>query len=156
LNPAGDRRRLRGLVKNCNASQEHLWRPEIVLLTADGFGTNEIMSQTGKSKTCVWRWQERFAQDGFADLLHDMTLPSCIKPLGDEVSAQIFAQTLDDPPGETTLWTGALMAKATNVSVSLVQRISRAHGLQPHCVRPSSFPMIRSLSINCAMLWATT
>jgi hypothetical protein len=27
-------------------------------LSADGVGTNEIMRRTGKSKTCVWRWQE--------------------------------------------------------------------------------------------------
>jgi hypothetical protein len=26
-----------------NASQKHVWRAEIVLLTADGLGTNEIM-----------------------------------------------------------------------------------------------------------------
>jgi hypothetical protein len=25
----------------------------------DGIGTNEIMRRTSKSKTCVWRWQER-------------------------------------------------------------------------------------------------
>jgi hypothetical protein len=36
-----------------------------VLLTADGVGTNEIMRRTAKSKTCVWRWQERFLEDGF-------------------------------------------------------------------------------------------
>jgi hypothetical protein len=28
-------------------------RAEIVLLTADGLGTNEIMRRTAKSKTCV-------------------------------------------------------------------------------------------------------
>jgi hypothetical protein len=33
--------------------------PEIVLLSVDGIGTNEIMRRTSKSKTCVWRWQER-------------------------------------------------------------------------------------------------
>jgi hypothetical protein len=36
-----------------------------VLLTADGVGTNEIMRRTAKSKTCVWRWQERFIEEGF-------------------------------------------------------------------------------------------
>jgi hypothetical protein len=35
-----------------------VWRARIVLLTADGLGTNEIMRQTAKSKTCLWRWQE--------------------------------------------------------------------------------------------------
>jgi hypothetical protein len=33
-------------------------------LSADGAGTNAIMRKTGKAKTCVWRWQERFMQAG--------------------------------------------------------------------------------------------
>ena len=86
------------------------------------------MRQTGKSKTCVWRWQARFAAEGFGGLLRDKTRPSRIKPLGDEVAARIVALTLDDPPGERTRWTGALMAKVSGVSVSSVQRIWRAHG----------------------------
>jgi len=31
------------------------------------------MRQTGKSKTCVWRWQQRFMEEGFDGLLHDKT-----------------------------------------------------------------------------------
>jgi transposase len=48
---------------------------------ADGLGTNEIMRRTAKSKTCVWRWQERFAEAGLDGLLRDKTRPSRIKPL---------------------------------------------------------------------------
>src|SRR5215213_6901874 len=33
-----------------NSPQKHVWRAEIVLLTADGIGTVEIMRRTGKSK----------------------------------------------------------------------------------------------------------
>ena len=33
------------------------------LFSPDSVGTNEIMLRTGKSKTCVWRWQERFVLD---------------------------------------------------------------------------------------------
>jgi transposase len=47
----------------------------------DGIVTNEIMRRTGKSKTCVWRWQERFMEAGYDSLLHDKTRPSRI-PLG--------------------------------------------------------------------------
>ena len=64
-----DRHRLGALVKDRNAPQKHVWRAEIVLLTGDGLGTNEIMRRTGKSKTCVWRWQQRFAEEGVAGLL---------------------------------------------------------------------------------------
>ncbi|MER8709986.1 helix-turn-helix domain-containing protein, partial [Mesorhizobium sp. M1088] len=63
-----DHRRLLALVKDCNSPQKHVWRAEIVLLSADGAGTIEVMRRTGKSKTCVWRWQERFATEGFEGL----------------------------------------------------------------------------------------
>ena len=130
-----DRRRLQALINDRNAPQKHVWRAEIVALTADGAGTNEIMRRTGKSKTCVWRWQERCAVEGVDGLLRDKTRPSRIKPLGEEVAARVVALTLADPPGEATHWTGVMMAKAAGISVSSVQRIWRAHGLQPHRVR---------------------
>ena len=55
---SADIRRLKALVQDRNTPQKQVWRAEIVLLTADGVGTNAIMRRTGKSKTCVWRWQE--------------------------------------------------------------------------------------------------
>jgi transposase len=130
-----DRRRLQALVRDRNAAQKHVWRAEIVLLTASGLGTNEIMRQTAKSKTCVWRWQERFMEEGFDGLLRDKTRPSRIAPLGRDVAERVVALTLTDPPAETTHWTAATMAKACSISVSSVQRIWRAHGLRPHRIR---------------------
>jgi Winged helix-turn helix len=85
-----------------NAPQKHVWRAEIILLSADGVGTVEIMRETGKSKTSAWRWQERFAEEGSERLLRDKTRPSCIPPLGPEVAERVVALTLKDPPGETT------------------------------------------------------
>ena len=134
VSPA-DRRCLQALTRDRNAAQKHVWRARIVLLTAEGLGTNEIMRRTGKSKTCVWRWQERFMEEGFDGLLRDKTRPSRIPPLGSDVAERVVALTLTDPPAEVTHWTGAMMAEATGISVSSVQRIWRAHGLQPHRVR---------------------
>jgi transposase len=130
-----DHRRLQALVADRNASQKHVWRAEIVLLTADGLGTNEIMRRTAKSKTCIWRWQERFMEEGFEGLLRDKTRPSRIEPLKADVAERVVAMTLTDPPGETTHWTGAMMAEAIGISGSSVQPFWRAHGLQPHRVR---------------------
>ncbi len=132
---SADIRRLKTLVQDRNTPQKHVWRAEIVLLTACGVGTNAIMRRTAKSKTCVWRWQERFIEEGFDGLLRDKTRPSRIKPLGAETAERVVALTLGEPPGETTHWTGVLMAKAAGLSVSSVQRIWRAHGLQPHRTR---------------------
>ena len=115
-------RRLENLIDDRNVPQKYVWRAEIVLFTADGAGTNEIMRRTCKSKTCVWRWQERFLEEGFEGLLRDKTRPSRIKPLDGEAAERVVALTLGDPPGETTHWTGVLMAKASGLSVSSVQR----------------------------------
>ena len=130
-----DRRRLKALARDRNAPQKHAWRAEIVLFTAEGLGTNEIMRRTGKAKTSVWRWQERFMEEGFDGLLRDKTQPSRIPLLGANVAKRVVALTLTNPPGETTHWTGAMMAKASGISVSAVQRIWRAHGLRPHKVQ---------------------
>jgi len=131
---AVDRRRLEAIVGNRNASQKHAWRAEIVLLSAGGLGTVEIMRRTGKSKTCVWRWQERFAEEGVDGLLRDKTRPSRVAPLGQEVIDRVVALTATEPPHEATHWTGAAMAEAAGISVSSVQRIWKAHGLAPHRV----------------------
>jgi len=130
-----DRLRLEALVRDRNAPQKQVWRAEIVLLSADGVGTNEIKRRTGKSKTCVWRWQERFTREGFEGLLRDKTRPPRVAPLGAEVAARVVALTQTDPPTEATHWTATMMAKAAGISASSVQRIWRAHGLQPHRVR---------------------
>ena len=71
-----DRRRLENRIDDRNVAQKYVWRAEIVLFTADGAGTNEIMRRTCKSKICVWRWQERFLEEGFE-----------IKPLDGEAAA---------------------------------------------------------------------
>ncbi len=130
-----ERKKLRAILQNRNAPQKHAWRAEIVVLTAEGLGTNAIMRRTGKSKTCVWRWQERFMTDGVEGLLRDKTRPSRVAPLGPEVAARVVALTQQDPPGEATHWTGPMMAKTCGISASAVRRIWRAHGLQPHKIR---------------------
>lgn len=130
-----DRHRLEAILGNRNAPQKHVWRAEIVLLSASGLGTVEIMRRTGKSKTCVWRWQERFAQERVEGLLRDKTRPSRVPPLGQEVIDRVVALTGTEPPHEATHWTGAAMARAAGLSISSVQRIWKAHGLAPHRIR---------------------
>src|SRR5271166_2403598 len=104
-------------------------------MTADGYGTAEIMRATGKAKTVIWRWQERFRDGGAAGLWRDKTRPSRIPPLSPAVAERVVAMTLAGPPPAASHWTGAAMAKAAGISVSSVQRIWRAHGLRPHLVR---------------------
>ena len=52
LSPA-EKERLHAIRKDRNAAQKHAWRAEIVLPSADGVGTNEIMRRTGTPDTKV-------------------------------------------------------------------------------------------------------
>ena len=88
---AEDRARLEAIVADRNSPQKHVWRARIMLLTADGLGTVEIMRRTDKSKTCVWRWQERFMQAGVAGLLRDKTRRSRIPRLAADVAERVVA-----------------------------------------------------------------
>jgi len=132
---SADLLRLEKVVRDRSAAQKHVWRAAIIILSADNVGTREIMRRTGKSKTCVWRWQERFMEEGVDGLLRDKTRPSRIPPLGSEVAERVVALTLTDPPVEATHWTASMMAVAVGISESAVRRIWCSHGLQPHRYR---------------------
>ena len=132
---AADRGRLERVVADRNSPQKHVWRARIILATAAGCGTAEIMRRAEVSKPCVWRWQERFMRAGMAGLVRDRTRKPGLQPLPPAVVDRVVALTLGDPRGETTHWTGRAMAAASGVSLRSVQRIWAAHGLQPHRVR---------------------
>ncbi len=132
---AADRDRLERIVADRNSRQKHAWRARIILATAEGCGTAEIMRRAAVSKPSVWRWQERFMREGVAGLLRDKTRKPGLPPLAPALVDRVVELTLAEPPGETTHWTGRAMAAATGVSLRSVQRIWAAHGLEPHRVR---------------------
>lgn len=128
---------LEAISKDRNASQKHVWRADIVLLSAEGVGTNEIMRRTGTSKTCVWRWQQRLMEEGVNGPLRrqDAALAdSRARPGGGRA---LVALTLADPPTETTHWTADLMARANGISASAVRRIWKARHSRQLC-RPQA------------------
>jgi transposase len=130
-----DRLRLEAIVRDRNSPQKHVWRARIVLLTADGQGTNAITRLLGKDKTVVWRWQARFMHEGVAGLTRDKTRPSRIPPLPAATVDRVVALTNQAPPHAATHWTAPAMAKAVGISPSSVRRIWAGQGLRPHRVR---------------------
>ena len=65
-------------------------RAKIVLAKADGHGTNEIMRRTGKSKPCVWRWQECYIDEGVEGLMRDKTGPPREPPLPEKIKLAVL------------------------------------------------------------------
>ena len=77
-----------------------------------------IMRETGKAKNSVWRWQDRFMEEGVDGLLRDKTRPPGKKPLAPEPEAKIVGLTHTLPPHAATHWTLRAMAKAVGVAAS--------------------------------------
>ena len=130
-----DRLALEALVASRNTPAKIVWRAKIILATADRLGTNEIMRRSGKSKTCVWRWQERFMHEGVAGLQRDKTRPPGRTPLTPEIKAKVLAKTTTETPANATHWSARTLAKATGLSHTSVQRIWAEAGLKPHLVK---------------------
>ena len=127
-----DRSRLEAVISQPSSPQKHVWRCRIVVLSGDGVGTSAIMAATGKSKTCVWRWQERFMSEGVDGLLREKTRPPGIPKTSDAKVGEVIRLTQNPPPHEATHWTVRAMGNAVGLAASTVRAIWKAHGLSPH------------------------
>lgn len=129
------RAQLQALRANRNTPRKVVWRVEIVLATADGCGTSEIMRRAATSKPTVWRWQERYLDKGVAGLRRDKTRPSRVPPLPREMRLKVIAKTVQETPPNATHWSRSAMAEAVGISPSSVGRIWAEAGLKPHRTR---------------------
>ena len=127
-----DRRRLEAIVADRSSPQKQCLAAQINLATADGGGTSEIMRRSGKAKPVVWRWQERFMLEGVDGLLRDKTRKPGKPPLPAATVQKVIDLVTGPPTGETTHWTGRMLAREVGISLRSVQRIVEAHQLTPH------------------------
>src|SRR3954469_15760831 len=132
---ADDRAALTAILDDRNRPQKHVQRARIVLLSADRLSVVEVARQTDMSRPAVWRWQQRFAEEGVDGLLRDKTRKPGRTPLAPATIAKVLALPCGEPPKAATHWTGRMVAKAVGISLSAVQRIWDAHRLQPHRIR---------------------
>ena len=132
---AHERVGLQGIVEDRRRPLKHIQRARIVLLSADRLSVLEIARRIGISRPMVWRWQQRFAEEGLDGLLRDKTRPPGIPPVPQAKVHAVVERTLRAPPGAVTHWTGRAMAKAMGLSLRTIQRIWAAHNLQPHRIR---------------------
>ena len=132
---AEDRLALGALVENRNTLAKVVWRARIILATADGCGTNEIMRRTNKTKTCVWRWQERYMLEGIEGLKRDKTRPPGKPPLAESVKIAVLTKTTTEVPRNATHWSARAMADAMGISHTSVQKIWAEAELKPHLVK---------------------
>ena len=132
---ADDRQRLAAIIGDRSRPLKHVQRARIVLYSGDRLPVIEVARRAGASRPAVWRWQQRYAEEGLEGLLRDKTRPPGKPATPTDQVAKVLAVTCSEPPGETTHWTGRAVAAMVGLSLRTVQRIWEAHRLQPHRVR---------------------
>jgi transposase len=132
---ADDRQRLAAIIGDRSRPLKHIQRARIVLHSDDRLPVLEVAKRADASRPAVWRWQQRYAEEGVDGLLRDKTRASGKPATPSDQVAKVLALTCSEPPGETTHWTGRAVAALVGLSLRTVQRIWEAHRLQPHRVR---------------------
>jgi transposase len=130
-----EREQLAGIAADRNLPRKQVERARIVLASAARHSAQRVAQSIGVSPPTAWRWQQRFAESGVEGLLRDKTRKPGKAPIAAETRARVVALTCTEPPHQATQWTGRAMAKAIGISLGSVQRIWRAHKLQPHRLR---------------------
>ena len=141
--PPRDREVLASWVRSPSIRAGLAQRARIVLLAADGLGTNEIVRRTGVSKPTVIAWKQRYAAEGIGGL-DDRPKPG--RPRTTDDVAVVLA-TLEPPPERlgVTHWSSRLLAAELGLSnVKVARRLARVRAAALAAPRPSSSPPTRS------------
>ena len=114
---------LTGIAGDRSRPLKHILRARIILLSAERLSVQDVARQAGVSRPAVWRWQQRYGEEGVDGLLRDKTRPPGIPPHPLRTVAEVLALTCSEPPGEVTHWTGRAVAERIGISLRSVQRI---------------------------------
>ncbi len=114
---ARDRAGSRDVIEDCRRPVKHVERAQVVLAAAERLPVLEIAKRVGVSRPMVWRWQQRYAEEGLDGVLRDKTRP----PVPQAKVHAVVERTLRAPPRAITHWTGRAMAKAMNLSLRTIR-----------------------------------
>ena len=73
LSHAEDRKRLLAIVADRNRPLKHVQRAKIILHSTERLPVLEVARRAGVSRPAVWRWQQRYGEQGVDGLSHDKT-----------------------------------------------------------------------------------
>lgn len=133
-----ERCELRSLTARRKTSQALALRARIVLGCAAGARSKDVAAHLRVDASTVGKWRRRFVERGM-DGLHDEPRSGAPRTIDDTRIEAVIVRTLESTPPGATHWSSRGMARASGLSVSSIQRIWRAFGLQPH--RSESFKL---------------
>ena len=126
-----ERSELMALASRRKTAQALALRARIVLACAEGGQNKEVAARLRVDQGTVSKWRRRFGKHRM-DGLRDEPRTGAPRTIDDTRIEAVIARTLESVPKDATHWSSRGMAKESGLSVSSVQRIWRAFGLQPH------------------------
>jgi len=130
-----DRLALERWVKSRAVAPKLKLRARIILMTADGRPTEELMRTLNVSNPTLNLWRKRYRDGGVPALATGKTRPPGKPPLPPEKVQEIRALTLAGKAVAATHWSCRALARQVGVSRMSVNRIWREHQLKPHQVK---------------------
>ena len=126
-----ERAELASLSARRNTAQALALRARIVLRCATGAENQQVAADLRIDKATVGKWRRRFVERRI-DGLRDEPRSGAPRTVDDARIEAVIVRTLESLPTDATHWSSRGMARASGLSISTVQRIWRAFGLQPH------------------------
>src|SRR5271156_5830879 len=126
-----ERGELRSLAARRNTAQALALRARIVLSCAEGAQNKQVAARLQVDPATVGKWRRRFVEHRL-DGLRDEPRSGAPRTIEDARIEAVIVRTLESVPPDATHWSSRGMSRTCGLSVSTVQRIWRAFGLQPH------------------------
>jgi transposase len=125
-----ERAELMRLTKRARVNRTVAFRARVVLACADA-PDSAVVRRLRTTKSTVAKWRLRFIARRL-DGLYDEPRVGAPRIVSDAAVEAVIVKTLETTPTGETHWSTRTMAKAAGMSHTMVGRIWRTFGLQPH------------------------
>ena len=130
-----DKHTLERWVKSRALGLKQKQRAQMILMTAAGATTTEILTELQVTNPTLNRWRYRYIELGVAGLVKGKSRTPGIPRLEPSKVQEILTLTLTGKPAAATHWSCRTLAQQVGVSRMSVNRVWREHKLKPHRVK---------------------
>lgn len=122
---------LQTMSRSLKLEKRYSQRATVILLSHQEKTFDEIMKETGLSRSVVNKWRDRFRTLGMEGL-KDASRPGQKPTITAEQKALVIQKACEKPTGGYTNWSQARIAKEVGISQSKVWHILNQADLKPH------------------------
>ena len=130
-----DRKILERWLTSRAVSAKQKLRAKIILMSAEGVGTGQMMEKLHVSNPTLSLWRQRYVDGGVAALEKGKSRPPGIAPVGPEKIQEVLTLTVTGTPVGATHWSCRKMAERVGLAKTTVSRIWKDHQLKPHQIK---------------------